>query len=156
MPAGFLFMNTYEIREGDLLISTDKTLLDRAFIHRFLSERSYWAKGRPVETVNRSIEHSLCFGIYRAGGQMGFARVVTDHATFAWLADVFVDEPHRGQGLGKKLVAAILAHPELQDLRRFLLGTSDAHGLYAQFGFVPLKQVERFMEIHGPNPCKCG
>jgi N-acetylglutamate synthase-like GNAT family acetyltransferase len=149
-------MNTYEIREGDLLISTDKALLDRACIHRFLSERSYWAKGIPVETMNRSIEHSLCFGVYRAGRQVGFARVVTDCATFAWLADVFIDESQRGRGLGKKFVPAILAHPQLQGLRRFMLGTLDAHGLYAQFGFAPLKQVERFMEIHEPNPYKCG
>src|ERR1700760_1076458 len=105
-------MNPYEIHEGDLLISTNKSLLDRAYIHSFLSERSYWAKGIPVETTNRSIEHSLCFGIYRAGKQAGFARVVTDYATFAWLADVFIDESQRGLGLGKKLVPAILAHPQ--------------------------------------------
>jgi GNAT superfamily N-acetyltransferase len=145
-------MNTYEIREGDLLISTDKVLLDRAFIHRFLSERSYWAKGIPVETMDRSIEYSLCFGLYRAGKQIGFARVVTDCATFAWLADVFIDESERARGLGKKFVPAILAHPQLQGLRRFMLGTRDAHGLYARYGFKPLEYVERFMQIQNPNP----
>ena len=145
-------MSPYEIHDGDLVISTNKALLDYPFIHRFLSERSYWAKGIPAETVNRSIKHSLCFGVYRAGRQVGFARVVTDYATFAWLADVFIDESQRGQGLGKKLVPAILAHPQLQGLRRFLLGTLDAHGLYAQHGFAPIKQVDRFMEIHNPNP----
>lgn len=149
-------MNTYEIHDGDLLISTDKELLDRAFIHGFLSERSYWAKDIPVETVNRSIEHSLCFGVYHAGKQIGFARVVTDCATFAWLADVFIDESQRAQGLGKKLVPVILAHPQLQGLRRFMLGTRDAHGLYARYGFAPLEYVERFMQIQDLNCYKNG
>ena len=149
-------MNTYEIHDGDLLISTDKALLDRAFIHGFLSERSYWAKDIPVETVNRSIEHSLCFGVYHAGKQIGFARVVTDCATFAWLADVFIDESQRAQGLGKKLVPVILAHPQLQGLRRFMLGTRDAHGLYARYGFKPLQYVERFMQIQDLNCYKNG
>jgi GNAT superfamily N-acetyltransferase len=145
-------MNTYEVHHGDVLISDDQARLDRALIHRFLSERSYWAQGVPREIVDRSIDHSLCFGVYRAGKHVGFARVVTDFATFAWLADVFIIEEERGQGLSKKLVAAIVAHPQLQGLRRFLLGTLDAHGLYAQFGFAPIQQVERFMEIHRPNP----
>ena len=145
-------MNTYEIQDGDLLISTDKSLLNRALVHQFLSERSYWAKDIPLETMNRSIENSLCFGIYRAGHQVGFARVVTDFATFAWLADVFIIESERGRGLGKKFVPAILAHPQLQGLRRFMLGTLDAHGLYAKFGFEPMKQVERFMNIFNPAP----
>jgi GNAT superfamily N-acetyltransferase len=145
-------MNIYEIHNGDLLISTDKALLDRAYIHRFLSEHSYWAKDIPLETMNRSIEHSLCFGLYRAGKQIGFARAVTDCATFAWLADVFIDESERAQGLGKKFVPAILGHPQLQGLRRFMLGTRDAHGLYARYGFKPLEYVERFMQIQDPNP----
>jgi len=147
-------MNVYEIQDGDLVISTNKSLLNRTLIHQFLSERSYWAKGMPLETMNRSIEHSLCFGVYQAGQQVGFARVVSDFATFAWLSDVFILESARSQGLGKKLVPAILAHPQLQGLRRFMLGTLDAHGLYAQFGFEPIKQVERFMEIYVPNPYK--
>jgi len=141
-------MKTYEVREGDLLISDDLKLLDRALIHRFLSERSYWAQGIPRETVDRAIDHSLCFGLYQDGRQTGFARVVTDTATFGWLADVFVVEDQRGRGLGKRLVAAVLAHPQLQSFRRFMLGTLDAHGLYEQFGFTPLKEVQRFMEIH--------
>ena len=149
-------MKPYEINDGGVLISDDKKLLDRALIHGFLSQHSYWAKGVPVEIVNRSIEHSLCLGIYQADRQIGFARVVTDFATFAWLADVFIVEEQRGFGVGKKLVAAVVAHPRLQALRRFMLGTADAHGLYRQFGFEPLKQVERFMEIHQPNPYKCG
>lgn len=140
-------MKTYEVRETDLLISDDKTLLDRALIHRFLSEHSYWAKGVLREIVERSVEHSLCLGIYKAGHQVGFARVVTDFATFAWLADVFILEKERGQGLGKRLVAAVLAHPRLQELRRLMLGTQDAHELYARFGFKLLAQPERFMEM---------
>ena len=145
-------MKPYEIYDDNLLISTDKGRLDRAFIHRFLSERSYWAKGIPMETMNRSIEHSLCFGMYRSGRQIGFARAVTDCATFAWLADVFIDEAERSGGLGKKLVSAIMAHPQLQGLRRFMLGTRDAHGLYARHGFKPLEHVERFMQIADQNP----
>jgi len=147
-------MNPYEVHHEDVLISDDRTRLDRALIHGFLSERSYWAQGVSREIVERSIEHSLCFGVYLSGRQVGFARVVTDFATFAWLADVFIVEEARGRGLSKKSVAAILAHPRLQGLRRFLLGTLDAHGLYAQFGFTPIKLVERFMEIHQPDAHK--
>jgi len=147
-------MNTYEIRENGLLISDDKALLDRALIHGFLSERSYWAKNVPREVVDRAIGNSLCFGIYRDGRQVGFARVVTDCATFAWLADVFVVETERGQGLSKKLVAAVQTHPQLQGLRRFLLATLDAHGLYDQLGFRPIQEPERFMEIYRPNAYK--
>jgi len=147
-------MNTYEIRHEDILISDDRAFLDRTLIHRFLSERTYWAPNVPREIVERAIDHSLCFGVYRAGAQIGFARVVTDFATFAWLADVFILEEERGKGISKKLVTAIQAHPQLQGLRRFMLGTRDAHGLYAQFGFEPVKYPERFMEIANPNPCK--
>lgn len=144
-------MNTYEIRNGNLLISDDKALLDRALIHGFLSERSYWAQGMSRDIVERAIDHSLCIGIYEGGRQAGFARVVTDGATFAWLADVFVIEAERGRGLSKELVTAVLAHPQLQGLRRFMLATLDAHGLYTQFGFQALKEPERFMEIYRPN-----
>jgi N-acetylglutamate synthase-like GNAT family acetyltransferase len=147
-------MNTYEVRHEDILISDGRALLDRTLIHCFLSERTYWAPGVPREIVERAIDHSLCFGVYRGGKQIGFARVVTDFATFAWLADVFILEDERGKGLSKKLVAAIQAHPRLQDLRRFMLGTRDAHGLYAQFGFEPVKYPERFMEIANPRPYK--
>jgi len=138
------------------MISDDKARLDHVFIHQFLSERSYWAEGVTRELVDRSIAHSLCFGIYENGKQAGFARVVTDYATFAWLADVFIVETCRGRNLGKKLVAAILAHPRLGGLRRFMLGTKDAHGLYAQFGFKPVELPERFMEIRAASSYKCG
>ena len=148
-------MKACEIRDGELLISDDKTLLNRAMIHQFLCERSYWAKGVPRDVVDRSIEHSLCFGIFKAGRQAGFARVISDLATFAWLADVFILEEHRGQGLSKRLITTILADQRLQGLRRFMLGTLDAHGLYAQLGFTPIEEVERFMEIHDANPYKC-
>lgn len=149
-------MKAYEIHEDTLLISDDPARLDRELVHRFLSERSYWARGVPPEAVNRSLDHSLCFGVYQAGQQIGFARVVTDFATFAWLADVFVVEDKRRQGLGKKLIATVLAHPRLQGLRRFMLGTRDAHGLYARFGFKSLTYPERFMEIRPENSYKCG
>jgi N-acetylglutamate synthase-like GNAT family acetyltransferase len=149
-------MKTYEIHENGLSISDNPALLDRVFICNFLRERSYWARGVTREIVDRSVENSLCFGIYLNGKQIGFARVVTDFATFAWLADVFIVEEKRGQGFSKKLVAAVLAHPKLQELRRFMLGTKDAHGLYDRFGFKPLAQPERFMEIRSENSYKCG
>ena len=149
-------MKPYEIHENGLLISDDPALLDRALIFDFLRERSYWAREVTREIVDRSVENSLSFGIYLNGKQIGFARVVTDYATFAWLADVFVVEEKRGQGISKKLVAALLAHPRLQGLRRFMLGTRDAHGLYAQFGFKPLAHPERFMEIRPESSYKCG
>src|SRR5437763_7677158 len=124
-------------------ISTDRSRLDRELIHRFLSEESYWAKGRPREIVDRSIENSVCFGVYEGDGeQVAFARVVTDRSTFAWLADVFVVPEHRGQGLGKRLVETILSDPELAGVKRWLLGTADAHTLYSRYGF---GQKERFM-----------
>lgn len=124
-------------------------------IHAFLSRRSYWAQNVPVEIVERSIRNSLCFGMFKAGRQIGFARVVTDCTTFAWLADVFIVEEVRGCGLGKKLVAAVLGHPDLQNLRRFMLGTRDAHTLYEQYGFAPLQFPERFMEFCSVSSYKC-
>lgn len=134
-------------------ISTDKELLDMAVIHQYLSVESYWAKNIPLEVVKRSVEHSLCFGVYHHSTQIGFARVVTDKATFAYLADVFILPQHRGKGLSKWLVATIHAHPDLQGLRRWILGTKDAHGLYAQFGWQPLPEeiVPRFMQLHNPD-----
>ena len=140
-------MKPYEINENGLLISDDKARLDRALIFDFLRHRSYWAPEITPEILERSIENSLCFGVYLDGRQIGFARAVTDFATFAWLADVFIVEEQRGKGFSKKLVAAVLAHPRLQGLRRFQLGTRDAHGLYEKFGFKPLAFPERFMEI---------
>jgi GNAT superfamily N-acetyltransferase len=129
----------------DIEISTDPDRLDLDVIHRWLSEESYWAQGRPRELMQRSFDNSICFGAYLRGRQVGFARVVTDRATFAWLADVFILDAYRGRGYGKTLVAAVLAHPELQGLRRWLLATKDAHGLYAQNGFTPVPDG-RFME----------
>ncbi len=149
-------MKPYETNENGLLISDDPALLDRALIFDFLRNRSYWAQEVTREILDRSVENSLCFGVYLDGKQIGFARVVTDFATFAWLADVFIVEEKRGKGFSKKLVAAVLAHPQLQELRRFQLGTRDAHGLYAQFGFQPLAFPERFMEIRPESSYKCG
>ncbi|HEV8001841.1 MAG TPA: GNAT family N-acetyltransferase [Planctomycetaceae bacterium] len=138
-------------RRGSYFISTDRALLDVSLIHAFLSEQSYWAPGIPREVVERSLDNSLCFGVYDEGRQVGFARVVTDRSTFAWLADVFVIDAHRGRGLGKWLIESLLTHPDLQGLRRILLGTRDAHGLYAQYGFKPLTDPTRFQEIHRSN-----
>jgi GNAT superfamily N-acetyltransferase len=127
-------------------ISTDRNRLDIELIHDFLRS-SYWAAGIPRAVVEKSIQNSLCFGAFVGEEQTGFARVITDFATMAYIADVFVVPAHRGRGLAKKLVRAILAHPELQGLRRFLLATQDAHGLYAQFGFRPLAQPAHFMTV---------
>ena len=127
-------------------ISTDKARLDLAFVHGYLSEQSYWAKGRSLDVVRRSIANSLCFGVYHETGQVGFARVVTDGATFGWLCDVFIIDGHRGHGLGKRLVTRIVTDPEVASLQRLLLGTRDAHTLYATYGgFTPLDIPERWM-----------
>lgn len=128
-------------------ISTDRDRLDLDTIHRFLSTEAYWSPGVAREVVERSIENSVCFGVYEGNEQVGFARVVTDGATFGWLADVFIVSGHRGRGLGKRLVEAILEHPELRGLRRWMLGTADAHELYRRFGFSELRDVGRFMAL---------
>jgi GNAT superfamily N-acetyltransferase len=128
-------------------ISTDQRLLDMDMIHHFLAEESYWSRGVPRGVVERAVQNSLCFGLYHQGAQVGFGRVVTDKASFALLADLFVLAAHRGKGLSKFLLRAIQAHEELQGLRRWLLLTSDAHALYAQFGFAPLAAPDRFMEV---------
>jgi GNAT superfamily N-acetyltransferase len=141
----------HEWRRGDYLISTDRARLDWDVIHSYLSGESYWAKGRSVETIRRSVENSLPFGIYKADRQVGFGRVVTDYATFAWVADVFVLEEFRGEGLSKWLMEVMLAHPELQGFRRWVLSTKDAHGLYKQYGFTELLKPERWMERHDPQ-----
>ena len=133
-------------------LSTDPSKLDVDLIHRFLSEESYWAEGIPRELVERSIAHSICFGAYAGGEQAGFARVVTDRAVFAYIADVFVVPAHRGRGVSKLLMRAIREHPDLQALRRWHLVTSDAHGLYEQFGFRPLETPAKHMEIVVKNP----
>jgi GNAT superfamily N-acetyltransferase len=130
-----------------IAIDDDRARLDVAMIHRYLSEESYWARGISRERVERALAHSHCFGAYDGDVQVAFARVVTDYATFAYLADVFVLPSHRGRGVSKQLIAAILAHPELQGLRRWHLVTYDAQGLYAQFGFMPLDLPERHMML---------
>jgi GNAT superfamily N-acetyltransferase len=135
----------YELRRGNYTISTDPGRLDLDVIHGYL-ERSYWGAGRPREVVARSLQGSLCFGLYHDSGQVGLARIVTDGATFAWLCDVFVLEEHRGGGLGKWLIGAVMAHPQLRDIRRIILATRDAHGLYRQHGFAPLAQPDLWME----------
>ena len=139
-------MEIVEFRKDNFLISTDTALLQVDVIHDFLTHRSYWAQGRSLETTFLAIEHSLCFGLYDAGVQVGFARVITDYATFAWLSDVFVLESARGHGLGKWLVACITSHPGLQSLRRMILATRDAHELYRRYGgFETIPNPERWM-----------
>ena len=134
-----------EWRRDGYVISTDASRLDLRTVHNFL-KTSYWAAGVPFEVVERSVENSMVFGVYSGEEQAGFARVVTDQATFAYLADVFVVETHRGQGLGKWLIEAILSHPDLQGVRRWMLATRDAHELYRRHGFDGLGSPEIFME----------
>ena len=124
--------------------------MDIDFIHAFLTS-SYWAEGISKEIIAKSIAGSLCFGVFSDEKQIGFARMITDGATFAYLADVFIDEAHRGKGLSKWLMEVILSHPDLQGLRRLMLATRDAHGLYAQYGFTPLTDPERLMQIVNPG-----
>lgn len=159
-------MKNFEAIQNEFIISTDKSKLDIEMIHGYLSGSSYWAKHIPFETVEKSIAGSCCFGLYVApnrsteeqplpgdlpsgfyGRQVGFARVITDHATFAYLADVFIIEAFRGKGLSKMLMETIMKHPGLQGLRRWLLATMDAHGLYAKYGFTVLDKPERFMGL---------
>lgn len=142
----------------DYVVSTDPARLDRDLIHRFLSEDSYWAKGVTREAVDRSIDNSMPFGIYFGDEQVAFARVITDRATFAWVADVFVVDAHRGKGLGKRLMDEVLGHPELQVMRRWLLGTADAHELYRRYGFREIHAPERFMALEGDEAARacCG
>jgi GNAT superfamily N-acetyltransferase len=140
----------YEWQRGEYTISTDRGRLDLKTIHRFLTT-SYWSEGVPLEVVRRAIEHSLCFGIYHRDQQVGFARLVTDYATFAYLTDVFVLDSFRGQGLGVWLLDVIVAHPDVQGLRRWVLATKDAHTLYEKVGFSPLHNPERFMDKFTPD-----
>src|SRR5688500_14645144 len=128
-------------------ISTDKSKLNLELIHKFLSNDSYWAIGRTLETVQTSIQHALCFGVYKADEQVGFARVVTDYSVFAWILDVFILKDYRKKGLGKMLMGAIMTHPALQKMQRWGLATNDAHGLYETYGFQRIKRPEVFMEI---------
>lgn len=138
-------------QQEDYVITDNPDDLDLDTIHGFLRQ-TYWAQGIPRALVETAVANSLCFGLYHHGRQVGFARAVTDRATFAYLGDVFILPDHRGRGLAKWLVACILEHPQLQGLRRILLATSDAHGLYRGCGFSPLKEPGKFMEIGRPNP----
>ncbi len=140
-----------EWQRDEYTISTDQARLNIPLIHDFISNHSYWGQGRKIEIVQRAIDHSLNFGLYNNSQQVGFARVVTDYCTFAWLADVFVLPEHRGQGLSKWLMEVITSHPELQGFRRWVLATKDAHSLYARFGFIALHRPERWMERPDPN-----
>lgn len=144
-------MTQTELPVSDYEISTDPHRLDVDVIHKFLAEDSYWSPGIPRAIVERAIENSLCFGVYHGTAQVGFARVVTDRSTFALLADLFILDAHRGKGLSKWLMQRVVGHEDLQGLRRFLLLTSDAHGLYRQFGFDSLGAPSRFMEILRPD-----
>ncbi len=141
----FSKMKIHEVKKNDFLISTDKSKLDVDVIHHYLCNESYWAKNIPKDIVQQSIEGSVCFGLYDTGKQVGFARVITDTATFGYLADVFIIETYRGKGLGKWMMEVIMNHPGLQAFRRWMLATQDAQGLYAQFGFQPLDKPERIM-----------
>lgn len=143
-------MNDDAFAKKGFSISTDQALLNFEMIYRFLDQDSYWAKGLPPETLRCALANSLCFGVYHNQEQVGLARVVTDRATFAYLCDVFILPAYRGNGLSKWLIQTVRAHPDLQSLRRWLLGTADAHGLYAQFGFTVITKPERFMEIVTP------
>lgn len=145
----------YEARRGAFLISTDPGLIDRDAVHQELSA-SYWSPGIPREVVERGLDNCLCFGVYDTAPstrpqQIGLARVITDKATFAYLSDVYIAKPYRGQGLSKWLMEVILAHPDLQGLRRFCLLTQDAHGLYAKYGFKPMPNPTRYMERWDPE-----
>lgn len=138
---------------NEYIISTDPSKLDVNMIHQYLSQDSYWAQNIPLDVVQQSIDNSFCFGVYYNDTQVGFARLITDKATFAYLCDVFILSEHRGKGLSKYLMQTMHAHQDLQGLRRWLLGTKDAHGLYAQFGWTPFTEelVPRFMQLHNPN-----
>lgn len=132
-------------------ISTDKSKLDLDYIHHYLSGASYWARNIPPSVVQTSIDHAFCVGAFKENQQVGFGRLITDYATFGYVADIFVDELHRGRGLSKQIVKLMLAQPFVRGLRRLMLGTRDAHGLYAQYGFSAIKNPAAFMEIHRPD-----
>jgi len=142
------------MNENEFEISTDKKRLDVAMIHRFLADESYWAKGVPLAVLKRAIKNSFCFGVYQGDRQVGFARVITDYATTAYVGDVFILEPFRGKGLGKRLIKTVVDHPKLDGLRLWFLGTKDAHGLYRKYGFKNVTEspiMERLMTILDPD-----
>ena len=138
-------------QKGEFTISTSRALLQIDAIHKFLSEESYWARERTREQTETAIKNSLPFGVYKGENQIGFARIVTDYATFAYLGDVYILSEFRGQGLSKWLMETIVNHPELQGFRRWVLATKDAHTLYEKFEFTGLKFPERWMEKTAPN-----
>ena len=142
----------YETTDGRFRLSDDAARFDLARAHRWISTESYWAEGIPFETFAKACANSLVAGAYAEDGSMAaMARVVTDRATFGWVCDVFVDAAFRGQGLGKRLMTYLKAHPDMQGFRRLRLATRDAHALYAQFGFEPLTGADRWMQIHQPD-----
>lgn len=143
-------MEFFEVRGDGWLVSCDPQRLDLEVIHGFLAS-AYWSRGIPREIVERALRHSICFGIYVGQRQVGFARAISDHATYAYVADVFVDPEFRGRGLSKRLMEAMLAHPDLRGLRRWGLVTHDAHGLYQRYGFTPIDHPERHLEILRPD-----
>lgn len=144
-------MSDYERRDGDIIVSTNRALLQLGTIHRYLSEESYWAPERTAEQTATAIKNSLPFGVYKGENQIGFARVVTDYATFAYLGDVFILPEFQGSGIGKFLMRTILEHPDLQGFRRWILATKDAHALYEKYEFAALRHPERWMEKCAPN-----
>jgi GNAT superfamily N-acetyltransferase len=144
-------MDFHDWQKNEFTVSTDKSRLQIEVIQKFLTEDSYWANNRTLEQTKTALENSLCFGVYFENRQIGFARVVTDFATFAYLGDVFILTEFRGRGLSKWLMEVMISHPRLQGLRRWILATKDAHGLYSQFGFHGLKFPERWMELPAPN-----
>jgi GNAT superfamily N-acetyltransferase len=141
----------FSARRDPHLISTDPSRVDRRLVHQYLSTESYWARRVPFSVVDRSIDHSLNFGLYDPVEQIGYARVITDYSTFAFLRDVFLVERARGQGLGSWLMESVLAHPDLTGLRRIMLATRDAHGFYEKLGFAPLSRPDRFLSIDTPT-----
>ena len=150
---------SYAVKKNNYLISTDKSKIDIDYVHGFLSQ-SYWSPGVDIQVVKKAMKGSLCFGMYDSskqtlpgGGQVGYARMITDKATFAYLADVFIDKNYQGKGLGKWLIEVILAHPDLRGLRRILLATKDAHKLYEQCGFTSINNPERYM-VYNPTAYK--
>ncbi len=145
-------MTPIHIEKDDYLISTDFAKLDLAKVHQFLSQESYWSQNIPFETVKKAAENSLAFGVYYQGKQVGYARIISDYTTIAYLGDVFIVPEHRGKGLSKWLMETINAHPDLQGLRRWVLLTRDAHELYKQFGWSEIANPASWMEKHKPNP----
>ncbi|MBX7041363.1 MAG: GNAT family N-acetyltransferase [Ignavibacteria bacterium] len=144
-------MNDVKAEKGEYLLSTDKSMLDLKMIHEFLSTESHWAKNIPYERVKKSIENSLCFGLYHNGVQIGFARVISDYSTIAYLGDLFILKDHRGKGLSRWMLEVIMNHPDLTGLRRWILVTKDAHDVYQQYGWAMVARPENWMEIHDPE-----